>query len=105
MINQALKFIVLLPVHIYRLVISPWFGPKCRYYPSCSCYMKTAVEKHGVFKGGILGVARLFRCHPIEFLGGGSGVDPVPENFELFSRDSSDKKGKPTFNTKEKKIR
>ena len=40
----------------------------------CSQYMVEAVLKHGIFKGGWLGIKRILRCHPW----GGSGYDPVP---------------------------
>jgi putative membrane protein insertion efficiency factor len=68
----SLPFILL--IKIYQLVISPWFGPKCRYTPTCSKYAEQALKKHGVFKGLWLAIRRISRCHPW----GGSGYDPVP---------------------------
>jgi putative membrane protein insertion efficiency factor len=59
----------------YQLVISPIYGPVCRYAPSCSHYAHEAVSKHGIARGGWLALKRLARCHPW----GGSGFDPVPE--------------------------
>lgn len=59
----------------YQLAISPMLGPRCRFYPSCSCYAYTAVERFGVIRGSWLAVRRLLRCHP--FTPG--GFDPVPE--------------------------
>ena len=59
----------------YQLVISPMLGPRCRFYPSCSCYAHTAIEQHGVWRGAWLGARRLLRCHP--FAEG--GYDPVPD--------------------------
>ncbi len=61
-------------IRIYRYVISPLMGPHCRFYPSCSCYAQTALEQHGVLRGGWLAVRRLARCHPWH----SGGVDPVP---------------------------
>jgi putative membrane protein insertion efficiency factor len=55
-------------------VISPVLGPSCRYLPTCSEYALTALEAHGLLRGGWLAVRRLTRCHPW----GGSGYDPVP---------------------------
>ena len=62
----------------YKLAISPWFGPACRYVPTCSEYAMEAVELHGVFRGGLMATWRLLRCHP--FVKG--GYDPVnrPQN-------------------------
>jgi uncharacterized protein len=59
----------------YQLAISPMLGPRCRFYPSCSCYAHTAIERFGVFRGIWLGTMRLLRCHP--FAKG--GYDPVPD--------------------------
>ena len=59
----------------YQLAISPLLGPRCRFYPSCSCYAHTAIERYGVVRGLWLGSRRLLRCHP--FAPG--GYDPVPD--------------------------
>jgi putative membrane protein insertion efficiency factor len=59
----------------YQLAISPMLGPRCRFYPSCSCYTHTAIERYGVVRGGWLGLRRLLRCHPFH----AGGYDPVPE--------------------------
>ena len=59
----------------YQLVISPMIGPRCRFYPSCSCYAHTAIERYGVVRGFWLGLRRLLRCHP--FAPG--GYDPVQD--------------------------
>ncbi|MDR1699440.1 MAG: membrane protein insertion efficiency factor YidD [Prevotellaceae bacterium] len=64
----------LLPVYVYRAVISPLLPPSCRYTPTCSQYAIEAVKKYGMFKGGWLALKRISRCHPW----GGSGYDPVP---------------------------
>ena len=63
-----------LPVHFYRLVISPLLGANCRYQPTCSAYALEALDRHGALKGGWLALRRIGRCHPW----GGSGYDPVP---------------------------
>jgi uncharacterized protein len=66
------------PVRAYRAVISPLMPHVCRFTPSCSTYALEALEKHGPFKGSWLTLKRLSRCHPITWLGGSSGFDPVP---------------------------
>ena len=71
--------IMIAPIQVYRLAISPWLGPHCRFAPSCSAYAIEALHKHGPVTGLAMAARRLSRCHPISWLGGGSGYDPVPE--------------------------
>jgi putative membrane protein insertion efficiency factor len=66
------------PIHVYRWLLSPLMPPSCRFQPSCSAYALEALKEHGPAKGLALALRRLARCHPIAWLGGGSGFDPVP---------------------------
>jgi putative membrane protein insertion efficiency factor len=66
------------PIRLYRLFLSPLVGPACRFSPSCSEYAMDALHQHGPVKGIALAARRLSRCHPISWLGGSSGFDPVP---------------------------
>lgn len=68
--------IAALPVHAYRLILSPWLGFNCRFEPTCSAYALEALERHGALRGSWLALRRILRCHP----GGGSGYDPVPDD-------------------------
>ncbi len=78
----TIKQIITLPfiglVRIYQRVISPLTPATCRYQPTCSHYTVEALQKHGLLKGGMLSIKRIFSCHPW----GGSGYDPVPEKKE-----------------------
>ena len=67
-----------LPIHLYRYCISPILPRSCRFEPSCSAYALEALSRHGPLKGTWLTLRRLSRCHPIAWLGGRSGFDPVP---------------------------
>lgn len=69
-----MKHIVLAMIRFYRRWISPVLPPSCRFYPSCSEYTYQAIEKHGLRRGGWLGLRRLSRCHPWH----PGGFDPVP---------------------------
>ena len=60
-------------IRTYKLVISPLLPSACRFHPTCSEYMKDAIEKHGVWKGVGKGLRRLSRCHPFHQ----GGFDPV----------------------------
>ena len=74
---KFLRQLYLIPVYIYRGLISPFGGPCCRYTPSCSGYFLEAVLKFGVIKGTIMGTARLLRCRNAFF----GGPDPVPDEW------------------------
>ncbi|PLW73035.1 membrane protein insertion efficiency factor YidD [Streptomyces sp. DJ] len=61
-------------VRYYQLRISPRYGARCRFSPTCSQYGVVALRRHGALKGGLLTVRRISRCRP----GSESGADPVP---------------------------
>ena len=71
---KFLSFLLVIPIKLYQLLISPLLGPNCRYHPTCSQYSIEAINKHGPFKGTWLAIKRISSCHPW----GGSGHDPVP---------------------------
>jgi uncharacterized protein len=66
---------VVLLLRVYQRVISPLFGPRCRYYPSCSEYAVQAVERFGILRGLVLAGWRLLRCNPLSR----GGFDPVDD--------------------------
>ncbi len=72
--KKIFSFLFLLIIQAYQKVISPVFPPSCRYNPTCSEYCKQAIIKYGPFKGGLLSIKRISKCHPW----GGSGEDLVP---------------------------
>lgn len=63
-------------IKLYRLLLSPLLGQNCRFEPTCSRYAQEALERHGFFKGGFLGVKRILKCNPWHE----GGNDPVPES-------------------------
>ena len=70
------NFLILI-IKFYKYFISPYFPSNCRYLPTCSEYFIDALKLQGPVKGSLMGIKRIFRCHPIKFLGGSSGYDPV----------------------------
>ena len=64
-------------IKVYKFLISPLFGNSCRYLPTCSDYSIEALKTYGFFKGSFISLKRILSCHPIKFLGGGEGFDPV----------------------------
>ena len=70
------NFIIKL-IKCYKFLISPLLFNSCRYLPTCSEYSIEALKTFGLSKGLYLSFKRILSCHPIKFLGGGSGYDPV----------------------------
>ena len=77
-VKSLLSYLLIGLVNIYRYMISPVIGPRCRFHPTCSSYMIEAIKLHGPFKGTWLGLKRLGRCHPYN----DGGYDPVPGSEE-----------------------
>jgi uncharacterized protein len=74
-VYSALVWLVLLPVHVYRAVLSPMKrAPSCRFLPTCSEYAITAVKERGIVVGAGLAGWRILRCNPLCT----GGYDPVP---------------------------
>jgi putative membrane protein insertion efficiency factor len=71
---SLIRQLLILPIRLYQVAISPLLPPSCRYQPTCSAYAVEALTRHGALYGGWLTLRRLIRCHPW----GGSGYDPVP---------------------------
>lgn len=72
--KRIFSLLLIVPIKIYQIIISPLLGPSCRFTPTCSQYAIEAIQKYGPFKGSWLSFKRILKCHPW----GGSGYDPVP---------------------------
>lgn len=68
-----MKFLIVDLLGIYKVLVSPFLPPACRFEPTCSEYAKQAVEKHGTLRGTLMAIKRILRCQP--FCDGGH--DPV----------------------------
>jgi len=71
---KILNYLLIVPIKLYQILLSPLIGPSCRFTPTCSNYAIEAINKHGPFKGFWLAIKRISKCHPW----GDSGHDPVP---------------------------
>ena len=69
-----MKTVLLRLIDGYKLLLSPFFGSQCRFYPTCSSYAREAIEVHGTLYGTWLMLKRFVRCGPWH----PGGVDPVP---------------------------
>ncbi len=73
-----MKTLLLFFIRFYQRRISPLKGrPTCRFYPTCSVYAYTAIQRFGALRGGWLALWRILKCHPFH----PGGVDPVPDKF------------------------
>ncbi|MGI6207573.1 MAG: membrane protein insertion efficiency factor YidD [Anaerolineae bacterium] len=73
-LTRASAAFLLWVISLYRRFISPALPPSCRFYPSCSHYAEQAIARYGPWRGSVLAVKRLSRCHPWN----PGGYDPVP---------------------------
>lgn len=69
-----MKTVLMALIDGYRLLLSPFFGTQCRFYPTCSAYAREAIDAHGALRGAWLALKRILKCHPWH----AGGVDPVP---------------------------
>jgi putative membrane protein insertion efficiency factor len=69
-----MKRLLLALIDGYKLLLSPFFGTQCRFYPTCSAYAREAIETHGAWRGSWLAIWRILRCNPWN----AGGIDPVP---------------------------
>jgi uncharacterized protein len=80
-VNPIGRLLVLL-IRGYQAVVSPLFGQRCKYYPSCSEYAAQAIARFGILRGLVLAAWRLLRCNPWSR----GGFDPVEEQRLFKSR-------------------
>tara|TARA_Y100001970_G_C14259267_1_gene878365 strand:+ start:14829 stop:15068 length:240 start_codon:yes stop_codon:yes gene_type:complete len=74
-LNNLISYLFIAVITFYSKYISPFFGPKCRFTPTCSAYGLEAISRFGPWRGGWLTFKRLMRCNPFT----PCGYDPVPE--------------------------
>ena len=56
--------VIILAVKFYQIAISPFLGPRCRYYPSCSRFCIQAISKYGALLGLYCSIRRILKCNP-----------------------------------------
>ena len=80
---NLLNLILIKLIKVYKYLVSPLLGNSCRYLPTCSEYSIEALKEFGFVKGLILSFKRILSCHPIRFLGGGEGFDPIKKKTKV----------------------
>ncbi len=73
-----MKILLIWLIRGYRVLISPLFPPCCRFQPTCSRYGLDAIERFGAWRGSLLAIRRILRCHPFH----PGGYDPVPSELD-----------------------
>ena len=67
-------------IKIYKMVISPYLAPSCRYLPTCSEYAIESLKTYGLVKGFYKSTKRILSCHPFSKK---SGFDPVVKDIKV----------------------
>ena len=80
---NILSYILIKLIRGYKFFISPLLGNSCRYLPTCSEYSIEALKEFGLLKGIFVSLKRILSCHPIKFLGGGDGFDPIKRKIKV----------------------
>ena len=70
---RAARAVAVAPIIVYKRVVSPAIGRRCKYEPTCSRYAVEAVREYGILRGLVLAGWRLLRCNPWSY----GGYDPV----------------------------
>ncbi|HMD54203.1 MAG TPA: membrane protein insertion efficiency factor YidD [Phycisphaerae bacterium] len=73
MLREITTKLLLLLLRIYQWTLSPIFGGRCRFSPSCSVYAVEAIQEYGPWRGSWMALWRILRCHPLAK----GGYDPV----------------------------
>jgi len=82
---NEMKHIFIALIRFYRKAISPLKPPTCRFYPTCSEYSLKSYERFGAWKGTVLTIIRIAKCHPFH----PGGVDLVPEKKETMQKNET----------------
>ena len=80
---KVISNILISTIKVYKMIISPYLTPSCRYLPTCSEYSIDCLKTYGLIKGCIKSIKRILSCHPIKLLGGGEGFDPVIKDLKI----------------------
>lgn len=70
---KLFKMMNIKAIRLYQRWIAPLHHGTCRFTPSCSEYTLEAIIKYGVGRGWMMGIMRIFRCHPFH----AGGYDPL----------------------------
>ena len=73
MLRKPMRAILISLLKFYKVAISPWLPPSCRFVPTCSEYALEAIQRYGPLRGSAMGLRRILRCHPFH----PGGYDPV----------------------------
>jgi putative membrane protein insertion efficiency factor len=69
----TVRTLLIMLIRAYQRYVSPFTGPTCRFYPSCSEYALQAIHTYGAVRGVGKAAVRLGKCHPFH----PGGYDPL----------------------------
>lgn len=76
---KIIQKLIITIIILYQNSLSLFFGPCCRFYPSCSIYAKESITQFGLAKGMKMTIKRVLKCHPFH----PGGYDPVKEKITI----------------------
>ncbi len=71
-LSRALGALFLALIGLYRLILAPFLGGRCRFEPSCSVYAAECIRIYGPLSGAWRAIRRVGKCHPFH----PGGYDP-----------------------------
>ena len=80
---KIISSILISIIKVYKMFISPYLAPSCRYLPTCSEYAIDCLKTYGLIESLGKATKRILSCHPIKILGGGQGYDPVIKDIKV----------------------
>jgi uncharacterized protein len=90
-VKRFLSALLIAPIRLYQRFISPAFGQRCRYYPTCSEYAAQSIRELGPVRGSILAGYRLLRCTPFHH----GGIDEIADRKLFRNTPTRSERGRP----------
>lgn len=58
-----MKYLAIILINFYKLIISPLLPSACIFRPTCSTYAISAIKYYGLVRGMWMALKRISKCH------------------------------------------